>query len=273
MKYIFIVFAAGLFVFCSCKGTRKIQVAVAPKDTTASVVTPKENILKEDSLAIIKENYNQILKNRIDFNTFSAKMDVDYRDASGKKNSVTAHLRMVKDSVIWIMISGPFGIEGLRALITSDTIRVLDKLNKTYTVRSVGYLQEMTELPLDLHSLQDLLIGNAVFLDSNIVSFKKSEGAISLLSSGSFFKNRFTVADANKAIINSKLDDLDGQRSRTCYLTYADYDTNNGLMFSRDRSISVTDKKKVDIRIQFKQYDFNETLSFPFNVPSKYSRN
>lgn len=273
MKNILLIFTIAVFALYSCKGTRKIQVAVAPKDTTTIIHPPAVDNSKEDSIAFIEDSYKQLLHNRIDFKTFSAKMDVDYRDASGKKSSVTAHLRMVKDSVIWIMISGPFGIEGLRALITSDTIRVLDKQNKTYTVRSVAYLQEMTDLPLDLGSLQDLLIGNPVFLDNNIVSYKKTDNAISLLDMGKFFKNLLTISNDKKIILNSKLNDVDALRNRTCFLTYADYVDNDGFSFSKERAISVTEKNKIDIKLQFKQYSFNETLSFPFSVSSKYKRN
>ena len=74
---------------------------------------------------------------------------------------------MYKDSVIWISITALFGIEGLRAYITKDSVKIINKQDKVYTGRSVAYLQEVTALPLDLHSLQELLIGNPVFLDSN----------------------------------------------------------------------------------------------------------
>ena len=31
-------------------------------------------------------------------------------------------------------------------------------------------------------------------------------------------------------------------------------------------------KKKLDIKLDFKQYDFNEKLSLSFNVPKNYER-
>jgi len=180
---------------------------------------------------------------------------------------------MAKDSLIWVLINGPLGIEGVRALITADSVKVLNKQDKTYSARSVSYLQEVTELPLDLHSLQNLLIGNPVFLDSNIISYQKDDDAVSLLSIGSFFKNLFTMAKADKTMQSSKLDDLDELRNRTCYLTYLDYEDKKGVMFSKERNINVAEKKKLDINLKFKQYEFNETLSFPFNVSEKYKRN
>lgn len=180
---------------------------------------------------------------------------------------------MFKDSIIWVSVTGPLGIEGLRAYITKDSVKMLDKQKKEYITRSVSYLQEITELPLDLTSLQDLLIGNPVFLDSNIVSYSKTANTITLQSNGRFFKNLFTFNEPGKLVQSSKLDDLDEFKNRTCYLTYTEYENKKGVNFSTRRNINVAEKKKLDIELNFKQYDFNETLSFPFSVPKSYKPN
>lgn len=257
----------------SCRSTKKIQTAIAKKDTTTVVTDLPDGNPAADSISYIKENYRQVLNNQIIFKTFSAKIDLDYTDGDGKKYNVNAHIRMAKDSIIWVSITAILGIEGLRALITRDSVKLLDKQNKIYTARSVNYLQDVTALPLTLSSLQDLLIGNAVFLDSNIVSYSKSAGNISLLSNGMFFKNLFTINEIDKLVQSSKLDDIDELRNRTCYLSYFDYENKRGLNFSSKRAIHVSEKKKLDIKLDFKQYEFNETLSFPFNIPKNYKPN
>lgn len=96
---------------------------------------------------------------------------------------------------------------------------------------------------------------------------------ISLLSIGNFFKNLITVSENDKTIQHSKLDDVDVNRNRTCDLTYTDYESKRGPNFSTNRKITVAEKSKLDIRLDFKQYSFNETLSFPFPVSEKYKRN
>ena len=273
MKEISIIsFVIASILLCSCHSTKKIQEAITKKDTVVIVAPPAINP-HDDSVNFIRQNYQQLVANRIDFTTFSGKIDVDYEDAEGKKNNVNVHVRMYKDSVIWVSITGLFGIEGLRALITTDSVKLLDKQNKVYIERSVTYLQEVTELPLDLSSLQDLLIGNPVFLDSNIVSYSRTSNTISMLSTGEFFKNLVTISENDKLILSSKLDDLEEFRNRTCYLTYNTYENKKGMHFSTERQVNVSEKKKLDIRLDFKQYDFNETLSFPFNVPKNYKRN
>jgi len=263
----------GLVVLASCRSTRNIQTAITNRDTVAATVSvlPSRDG-HTDTLAFIREQYQQVLKNRIEFTTFSGKIDVDYTSSEGKKYNVNAHLRMYKDSAIWISVTAILGIEGLRAYITKDSVKLLNKQDKVYTARSVSYLQEVTALPLNLSSLQDLLVGNPVFLDSNIISYTAAPGTISLQSVGDFFKNLFTINQQDKAILSSKLDDINESRSRTCLLTYADYETKEGPRFPTRRSITVSEKNKLDIQLDFKQYAFNETLSFPFSVPKNYKR-
>lgn len=268
-----IILTIIIFLFGSCRSTKNIQTAIAKKDTVVVVVTLPTDNPKDDSIAFIKGNYSRIINNRINFTTFSAKADVNYEDADGKKYNVNAHIRMFKDSIIWVSVTGPLGIEGLRAYITKDSVKMLDKQKKEYITRSVSYLQEITELPLDLTSLQDLLIGNPVFLDSNIVSYSKTANTITLQSNGRFFKNLFTFNEPGKLVQSSKLDDLDELKNRTCYLTYTEYENKKGVNFSTRRNINVAEKKKLDIELNFKQYDFNETLSFPFSVPKSYKPN
>lgn len=257
-------------VLASCRSTRKIQTAIIKKDTTVTAVTGN---VHEDSIAFIHTAYDDILKNKIDFKTISAKINVDYVDADDKNYNVNANLRMYKDSAIWISITAIFGIEGLRVYITKDSVKILDKQNKLYTGRSVSYLQDVAKLPLTLSILQDLLIGNPVYLDSNIVSYSKFEDHLSLLSIGSLFRNLLTVSATTKLMERSKLDDVDITRSRTCDLTYSDYENKNGINFATVRKITIAEKKKLDVRLEFKQYDFNSELTFPFSIPKNYKRN
>ncbi|MBO9657381.1 MAG: DUF4292 domain-containing protein, partial [Chitinophagaceae bacterium] len=209
---------AVIALMASCRSTRKIQTVIAKRDTV-SVVKPVVDNSKEDTFAFIRQTLSGMKAAEIGFNTFSAKINVDYQGTDGKKYDVNANLRMYKDSCIWISITAIFGIEGLRAYITRDSVKILNKQDKVYTARSVAYLQEVTKLPLDLHSLQEVLIGNPVFVDSNVISYSKTGDKISLLSVGEWFKGLLTL-NTNYKIDNSKLDDVDINRSRTCNLSY-----------------------------------------------------
>jgi hypothetical protein len=266
-NFVWVIMIASL---ASCRSTKNIGTAIAKRDT---VQTVQSSSPRQDSLAFIRQTVQAIGANRIAFNTFSSKINIDYRGGDGKNYDVNATMRMYKDSAIWLSANAVLGIEAIRVLITRDSVKLLNKLEKTYTARSVDYLQEITELPLSLSILQDLLIGNAVYLDSNIVSYSKSDNTITLVSTGQWFKNLLSVSSGDKLIERSKLDDADVSRSRTAELTYNDYEKKDKVPFATKRRITIAEKKKLDIRLEFKNYDFNEEVSFPFSVPKNFKRN
>lgn len=269
---ILLIITTGLLF--SCHSSKNIgKGTIPPKDTTMAVILPPAaDHSKEDSLAFIKDLYNRVTKNKIDINTFSGKIDVDYEEVDGKDVNVNAHVRIWKDSTIWISITGPLGIEGLRALITPDSIRILDKQEKTYSAKSIYYLEEMMALPLNFSILQDLLLGNPVFLDSNISSYRKTGNAVTLFNDGPVFKNLITVGLEDMLMQNSNLADSDLENNRSCILSYDEYETKKEQSFSTKRIVHIQDKKTINIKMNFKQYDFNEKLSFPFSVPKNYSQ-
>ena len=270
IRFLVILIIAALTA-SSCRSTRKIQSAISTKKDSVEVTQPTSDP-HADSIKFIKDTYNRLLANRLEFETFSAKINTDYQGSDGKKYDVNVFIRMKKDSIIWVSVNGALGIEGMRVLIDKDSVRILNKLDKEYQVRSLEYLQEVAGLPLDLRTVQELIIGNPVFLDTNIVSYSTEANNISLLSEGRWFRHLISLNNNDHVVHHSKLDDVDILRSRTCYINYSDYETNKGVKFSTNRSISVTEKTKLDVKLNFKQYAFNETLTYPFSVPKNYKR-
>jgi hypothetical protein len=255
----------------SCRSTKTIQTAIAKRDTTVAI--PIVDHGAADSLLYIKKVWDTIRKNTIEFKTFSAKIKVDFEGSDGKKTPpFNAFVRLKKDSILWVNINAALGFDAFRVLITPDSVKVINKLNRTVQLRSVGYLQELSKIPMTFSDLQNLLVGNPIFLDSNINSYKKDDKSISLMSLGILFKHLLTVNKDDFTLQHSKLDDVDAIRARTAYLTYGDYQSKNGFHFSTHRKITVSEKSKLDIEMEFKQFDFNVDLSFPFTIPKNYKR-
>jgi hypothetical protein len=257
----------------SCKSAKKIQTAITKSktDTTQMIIVDNSHA---DSVAVIQDLLKKINSNRIvNFKTFSAKVKVNYKDKEGEQPELTVFIHVLKDSLIWVSINATiFSYEALRVLITPDSIKVLNKKDKLVQLRSVSYLQELTQLPFDFFTLQDYLLGNPVYLDSNVISYKKNEQSITLMNVGPIFKHLISISNGDFLLQHSKLDDVDPIRNRTCDLIYTGYENNNGVKFATERRISVSEKAKLDIDMNFKQYGFNETLSYPFSIPKNYKR-
>jgi hypothetical protein len=265
-------FFTMVFVFfvSSCKTAKKIQSDVAKKDTVSVVIA---NPSAEDSILVIKNALAKVHSKDNDFKTFSAKIKVDYQNSKGNQPNITAYVRIIKDSLIWISgYATVFNIEAFRVLINKDSVFVLDKINKQVQYRSMDYLQEVSEIPFDFKTLQNLLIGNTVFLNDSVVSYKETETKILLATLGKYFKNLLTIYKKNYFIVHSKLDDVDINRNRTADITYDNFENNGGINFSTYREITVSEKNKIDIQLNFKQWEFNKDLSIIFSIPKNYKR-
>jgi hypothetical protein len=177
---------------------------------------------------------------------------------------------MQKDSLIWLSLTGAFGIEGFRVLIDKDSVKLMNKLKKVVQYRSINYLKEISKVPLDFYHLQDLIVGNPIYVDSNIVSYKHTQNELLVLMVGSVFKNLLTLQSNDLRVLHSKLDDVDPTRNRTADITFDNYESVNDFIFSTSRKISIAEKSRLDIGLDFKQYAFDQPQSFPFNIPKNY---
>ncbi len=261
----------GMITF-SCRSAKKITTAISKKDTAKIVRdTVAVEDLHADSLKYIHQLYSHVKLNTIDCKTFSAKLKVHYEGSDGKDYEFNAFIRLQKDKRIWISINALLGFEAFRAMITPDSVKVLNKLDKVYQLRSVGYLQEISHLPFDFNTLQSIVLGNPIYLDSNILYYRKEVQGISILSIGPLFRNYLTLNN-DLSLKHSKLDDVDQLRARSCDITYGDYEKADTVIFSTYRKITVAEKGRLDVEMNFKNIRFNENLDFPFSVPKNYKR-
>lgn len=259
---------AAVVVLDSCRATKKISTSLPKKDTATTIIVGDRHA---DSMHFVHEVISNVQQNRLSFETFSGKMKVDYWDKDGKGPDLTVFVRMKKDSLIWLSVNATvFSYEAFRILITPDSVKLVNKKDKVVQLRSVKYLEEMAKLPFDFKKFQDVLVGNPIFVDSNVISYKQNADMLTLFIVGDLFKNLLTVNSGNYQVQHIKLDDIDEKRNRTCDLSYGGYTNSDGRSFATTRRISVAEKTKIDVQMEYKQFGFNESLAYPFTIPKNY---
>lgn len=95
---------------------------------------------------------------------FSAKADVSLETATDKR-SFKAHLRVVRDSAAWLSITPALGIEVARAVLTPDSLLLIDKIHDTYWTGDTAEAQARFGVQPSLKLLQDALVGLAIGID------------------------------------------------------------------------------------------------------------
>ena len=252
----------------SCANVKKVQVI---QDALAVKVVPDATALAEkvrlDSLLMVKGIVTNIASNKIGFSTMNAKLKIDYETSSDKRNSIT-NISIQKDSCIYITMRFDLGVIGIKAFINKDSIFLTFPLSKKTERHPLSYLQEVIKIPLNYQTIEDLVVGNPIFMDSiDIVSYKVINERLQISLVGKLFKNLIILSEDNTKLVQLKLDDMDASKHRTCDINYSQHSLVNNLQFPLYRTISINAQTKLDIGMEIKEFNFDEPLKYTFSVP------
>lgn len=257
----------GFMFLYSCNSSKKFKSTFPVTDSVFNSIHPANSAARDSAI----KDLGILSEHQIDYKTFSAKIKVNYADVYGAQPEGNIILRLYKDSAIWISVSGSvLNLEIYRAFITPDTVTVLNKLDKTIEYLPFNYLESITHIPLTFSRLQDLIVGNPLFLGDSITGYQATENQILIATSGDLFRNILSLSADSKLLLTSSLMEKDTVNNRTINLFYGDYDLSGQKPFPARREIIVDDKSKIKIALNFRQHEFNNELSLIFNIPSNY---
>lgn len=264
---------AGL-AFTACRHPKKLSRNTFPATDTSRVAAHRDTTSAEERNTFITTMLKGIRSNKIDFNTFSGRMKLAFETESKSHNNLTATIRMKKDSIIWVSVSAPIIDEVIRAVITPDSLKLYNRLDKQLILRSMANAEQVLNIPFDFKTLQDILIGNPIYLTDSVYGLVKTPSVISFSCADARFTSLFNVFADDYSLQQSKVMDADSTvaNKRSCELTYGDYANVANRKFPTVRRIFIEEKNVTKVALDFTRYDFDVPLSFPFNSPSGYKR-
>lgn len=108
------------------------------------------------------------------FQYLSGKGKVHFTRGTVDQNA-NFNLRVRRDSAIWL--SGSLiGIEGVRALLTPDSVRVINRLQKSYFAGDYAYLSQLLGVPVSYQQMQAILLGDYQPAPKGALPVVKAEG-------------------------------------------------------------------------------------------------
>ena len=96
----------------------------------------------------------------IDFGYMQGKARMILRDAN-KEREVKAHIRIRKDSVIWMTFS-VIGVQGGKALVNKDSITIVSNVDNEYFVFEYAELSKRYNFEINYDVIQAAMLGNLV---------------------------------------------------------------------------------------------------------------
>src|SRR5690606_37132003 len=106
------------------------------------------------------EFYGSVQQADLDYEWFAARGKAEITD--GRRNyQVSLNLRMQQGEVDWTSVTAILGLEVARALITPDSIRFFNRLERTYLSQDIAYLQKHIHPGISFELLESALTGNS----------------------------------------------------------------------------------------------------------------
>jgi uncharacterized protein DUF4292 len=248
---------------------------------------PQEEIVKNKiEHHTTKELVDSLSKNEFNFGSLSAKAEIEFIDE--KSTSFKAHLRIQKDSVIWISITPVLGIEIARVMITQDSVMLMNRVKSEYFKGDFEYINKMFNVEFDFEMLQSLLIGNSLEFEKN----EKLKTALDRKTNRYFIgteKKRKVKKDIKKEKEKIKEQSqaiwlipktykivelliLDPNKDQSLNAIFSKHTDLNNQLFPYKLAFNIQSKKQLKINVDYNKITLDKEQSYSFKIPSKYEQ-
>ncbi len=211
----------------------------------------------------------------IEFKYLAAKAKINFKDSETDINA-TAHIRIRKDSIIWISVVPALGIEASRCLIDKDSIKILDRINNQFHGYSFATLEQKINIHLTYHILQSMLLGSLPFPtrheDQLSKSMNKEYFILKQLVEGMQVEN-YVKASSMKL---EKFDIREEKTNKDLKVVYSNFLPLNNFFFPFNYQINIiypmnNSLQSTVVSVEYHKVELPEKeLNFPFNIPNKY---
>jgi hypothetical protein len=213
-------------------------------------------------------NYSKTPKNSKELISMvnSKNKNIEWLSLRGKINVVkenqditlSVNIKHKKDSVIWLSISAPFGIEIIRAQATPDSIYFLNRTKKTWFVEPSNEIKEILKYEIGFENFQEMITANPIIL-KNKYKIKIQDGGFALTSE---FCNYLVSKDFR--IKNANF--IDGENRVN--FSYASAD--NAQNFPTQFSLKVNSQEQFEANLTYSKVVINTPLKISFKIPKSY---
>ena len=262
-----ILLCAAVLLLSACKSTRPLIKAP----------------LKEEGPEYL---YEKLKESELHFDWLTLKFDASYTQ---KRNTTDfkGQIRIRKDSLIWITVTPALGIEMFRMVITNDSVKYVNRLNKDYFVGDFELVSRFMQIHIDFDMLQSVILGNDFqFYETN--SFRASIDNLEYkLSTTDRRKVRKEAEDASTDPVvllqniwldpeSFKIVKIDLKEymkdNRKLEAAYSDFLPVESQKYPSTLKFNIMADDILKISINYNKVTMNEPMAFPFSIPENYER-
>jgi uncharacterized protein (DUF1330 family) len=230
--------------------------------------------------------FTKLKENELKFDWFSAKFNLDLI-IDKKKTNVTGQLRMKKDSAIWITLSPALGIEMARLLITTDSVKFINRINKSYFTGDYAKVNQFLDANIDFDVFQALLLGNDLtYYEDGKFRASYDSKEYHLVTAGRQKLKKYVKSREDEERIYIQNIFLDPETFKITQLkikevkkenkkldaTYSKFHLVSEQLFPHHILFDLLADKPIKVDLDYTKIEINKTLDFPFKISNKYAR-
>jgi len=211
----------------------------------------------------------------VGFDYLAARAKIKYQD--GKKNiNATVNFRIKKDSLIWFSLSSGVGVEGARGMITRDSIKVIDRLNKEYKTYGFSKMSKDFKFNLTYDLIQAAIFGQMPITRKSSDQIKKEKTYFLVKQKDDNLS--ITNTFQRKTFLLEKVTLVQNPTSNTLNLVYGKHGMVGSHIFPYASFVDLKYAQRGDllntqITINYTKAQIEgDDLRFPFSIPQKYER-
>ncbi|NNC94414.1 MAG: DUF4292 domain-containing protein [Chitinophagales bacterium] len=212
----------------------------------------------------------KIEKKELHYEWYSSKIKLDYSD-SKLSQAFTANVRMKKDSIIWLSLTGFLGLEGGRVLITQDSVKIIDRLNKEFLEYPITYLSRYFPMQTSITEMQNILSGTNLLRGREIAKVDVDSYQYQVLVFEKLIDIDFWIHPKNYTYNEMRLKHK--FENQQLIYKFGNYKTVNKHLLSHSRKIEIENgNQQIFIDMEISKIELDKKLSFPFEVPARYKK-
>jgi len=242
----------------------------------------KNNLAKNDSVLVIKKDSlvirpldtayaNAMLQaKRINYITYQCRAKMHFESAKEKQN-FSINFRIRKDSIIWASINAPIIGEIVRAVITPDSIKAIERVNKKSYLYSYRDIQKLINIEVDFNTLQELIIGNAIAIEGSFTDIKELGALSNIVIKGRDYTNQLTYTKGDSTLKQLQLQTSRPASSSSLLIALNQYGMVDERLFPAQRQYNILDiKGALQLDMEINKAEFDKVVDYPFLIPKSY---
>ncbi|MBL7827839.1 MAG: DUF4292 domain-containing protein [Saprospiraceae bacterium] len=195
-----------------------------------------------------------------------------YVEGNGQSISANANIIWIRDSILWMNVK-KFGLEAVRVLVTKDSVITLNRLEKTWSARSMAALQNDYSLPEGFALLQQFLLASAWLDPAMELKSGVKDAHHQLSGTTDKIAADYLVEEGSFLLKRETFEQKSDQRNVSFF--FDNYKkTGAAGQFPYLRRVQAFSPETDQIRIELELYnvEINVPKQYRFEIPSSYEK-